>query len=365
MSFEVDIRAVGDGTTSGDAIAIRYGTFNGDPNAQRVVVIDGGFQDNGEDLVKLIKEVYLTTRVDLVISTHPHDDHLNGLHEIFEELRVDSFWMHRPWEHADSVAAYVVEKRMTTQKFSERLQRSLENAYALEQLAIRKGVTPIEPFTGLTFDDRFYVIGPSEDYYEQLVCEFGEATSVAGKIAQFLEAVPEKVSALRRRISEALEGEEQLVEPADGDVNARNNSSVILVANLDDKAFLLTADAGVPALTRAGDYAERGDYRLHGSLTHMQLPHHGSKRNLGPAILDRIIGPVKQNSGKQTFVSASKEWNTKHPSMRVTNAVNRRGASVTSTQGEHLLFRSKDVARRDGWRAAELVKFTPDYEEED
>src|SRR4051812_19256277 len=136
MSFELDIRAVGTGTTSGDAVAIRYGTFNGNPNAQRVVVIDGGFQENGEDLVALIKNVYSTTRVDLVISTHPHDDHVNGLHEVLEQLKVEALWMHRPWEHADSVAAYVRENRMTTQKFSERLRRSLENAYALEQLAI-------------------------------------------------------------------------------------------------------------------------------------------------------------------------------------------------------------------------------------
>ncbi len=80
MSFEVDIRAVGESTTSGDAIAIRYGTFNGNPSAQRVVVIDGGFEDNGEDLIRLITNVYNTNRVDLMISTHPHDDHLIGLH---------------------------------------------------------------------------------------------------------------------------------------------------------------------------------------------------------------------------------------------------------------------------------------------
>ncbi len=161
MSFEVDIRAVGESTTSGDAIAIRYGTFNGNPSAQRVVVIDGGFEDNGEDLIRLITNVYNTNRVDLMISTHPHDDHLIGLHEIMERLDVRELWMHRPWEHADSVRSYVRDKRITAQRFSERLQRSLESAYELEQLAIKHGIAPVEPFTGTSFDGRLFVIGPS------------------------------------------------------------------------------------------------------------------------------------------------------------------------------------------------------------
>ena len=135
MSFEIDIRAVGQETTSGDAIAIRYGIF-GHPDTQRVIVVDGGFQDNGDDLVSVITTVYGTTRVDLMISTHPHDDHVKGLHRVFEELDVRALWMHRPWHHADSVRAYVEEGRITTQSFNRRLKESLDSAYELEQLAI-------------------------------------------------------------------------------------------------------------------------------------------------------------------------------------------------------------------------------------
>src|SRR5437660_5816207 len=251
MSFELDILAVGDETTSGDAIALRYGSFSNEPRWQRVVVIDGGFADSGSNIVSLLQRVYGTNYVDLIVSTHPHDDHVNGLHVVFDELKVGALWMHRPWLHADSVRTYVQEKRITSQRFSERLKRSLENAYALEQAAIKKSITPVEPFTGLAFDKRLFVIGPTRDYYERLVCEFGEAVSPMGKFAEFFEAIPQKASEARRRISEALQGEEQLVDPAINDVNARNNSSVILIAQLDDSVFLFTADAGVPALTAA------------------------------------------------------------------------------------------------------------------
>jgi beta-lactamase superfamily II metal-dependent hydrolase len=365
MSFELDVRPVGNGTTSGDAIAIRYGAFNGDPAAQRVVVIDGGFQENGEDLVDLITKIYGTNRVDLMILTHPHDDHVNGLHELLDQLHVIELWMHRPWEHAESVRAFVRDKRITTQKFSERLQKSLESAYELEQLAVSRRVAITEPFQGVSFDNRFFVIGPSLEYFEELVCDFGEPVSAAAKIAQLFEAAPQKISQLRRKISETILGQEQLVEPAIGDVNARNNSSTIIVAKLESKVFLLTADAGVPALTAAADYADAQNYSLRLNITHAQMPHHGSKRNVGPTILNRIIGSIGQDSKKPCFISASKEWDTKHPSTRVTNALNRRGARVYTTQGQTLYFRSDDIPMRPDFGPATPVGFVTEYEEED
>jgi len=364
MSFEIDIRAVGKETTSGDAIAIRYGIF-GNPDSQRVIVVDGGFQEDGDDLISFITSVYNTTRVDLMISTHPHDDHVNGLHRVFEELNVRALWMHRPWLHADSLRAYVEEGRITTQAFSRRLKASLDSAHELEQLAIANDITPVEPFTGLAYDNTIFVIGPTEDYYNQLICEFGEDTTAVGRFTHFFEAIPQAASQIRRSISEAIEGEEQLVEPAINDVSARNNSSAIMVVNFENRPFLLTSDAGVPALAQAANYANSKGYNLGANVFDIQIPHHGSKRNVGPTILNHLVGLPGSISRKRCFISASKEWDTKHPSMRVTNALNRRGASVTSTQGSHLYFYSNDLSLRPNWRRAEPIPFAAAYEEED
>jgi hypothetical protein len=62
------------------------------------------------------------------------------------------------------------------------------------------------------------------------------------------------------------------------------------------------------------------------SFKFVQIPHHGSKRNVGPAILNRLIGsPVAQGTNKFTaFVSVPKKGEPKHPSKRVTNAFMRR-----------------------------------------
>ena len=53
---------------------------------QKIVVIDGGYQDSGKALVELIRNTYGSNRVDLVVSTHPDNDHVSGLHVVLEEL---------------------------------------------------------------------------------------------------------------------------------------------------------------------------------------------------------------------------------------------------------------------------------------
>jgi hypothetical protein len=60
MAYEIDFLPVGDGSKSGDAIALRYGNL-GDPSQQMVIVIDGGYTDDGETLVDLIRTRYNTS----------------------------------------------------------------------------------------------------------------------------------------------------------------------------------------------------------------------------------------------------------------------------------------------------------------
>lgn len=55
MGYEIDFLPVGDNSKSGDAIALRYGNLYGSRAEQRVVVVDGGFTDDGEALVNHIR----------------------------------------------------------------------------------------------------------------------------------------------------------------------------------------------------------------------------------------------------------------------------------------------------------------------
>lgn len=79
MGYELDFLGVGEESKSGDAIALRFGNLFGTRHEQTVVVIDGGFKSTGDSVVEHIRSHFNTGVVDVVISTHPDQDHINGL----------------------------------------------------------------------------------------------------------------------------------------------------------------------------------------------------------------------------------------------------------------------------------------------
>jgi beta-lactamase superfamily II metal-dependent hydrolase len=361
MAYEVDFLPVGDGGRSGDAIAVRFGNLN-DPRQQYVVVIDGGFSDTGTELVKHIKTYYKTTRVDLVISTHPDADHAAGLAVVLQEFRVGHLLMHRPWEHTQDIARMFRDGRVTDEGVEEKLRKALDNARELEKIATYRGIPIIEPFTGLTaFDGQLLIAGPSEKYYESLLPGFRctPEPKLASPFDMFLKAL-EAVKETARNVAESFDIE---TLRDDGDpTSAENNSSVITLIrpNGDDRALLFTGDAGIPALTEAADYLDAMGIGAN-AATFIQVAHHGSRRNVGPTILNRLVGPkLRQEAALKTaFVSASKDGAPKHPARKVTNAFRRRGAPVHATQGIVKWHHSADApARADYTTATPLPLFT-------
>jgi len=360
LSYEVDVLAVGENSKSGDAIALRYGDFS-DRGRHKVVVIDGGFADNGEQIVKLIRNTYGTNFIDLVISTHPDSDHTAGLSVVLEELEVGTLWMHQPWNHGKAVAE-LRQERFSHQRFYDQLQKSIASASDLEDIAAKKGIPIVEPFDGLQSpDERLFVLGPTQTYYAELVAGFEDPSKDLSRTfadlfkATFGKAV-EKI--------QDLWGGEQLQEPEEGATRPQNNSSVVLYAQLDDDVFLFTGDAGRPALDRAVT-VQRADF-IRPRLKYLQLPHHGSKRNIGPSAMDRILGPRLPKgsmTGKTAFISAAKDGEPKHPSKRVVNAALRRGALVIATQGTSHWYHSADISQRPGYGPLSPLSFTENFED--
>ena len=148
---------------------------------------------------------------------------------------------------------------------------------------------------------------------------------------------------------EAGDKDEMQYESLDdsGVTSHENNSSAILLLTVDGHKLLFTADAGIPALTAAADYAATLNITLD-DLRFMQVPHHGSKHNVGKTILNRI-------KAKTAFVSAGPSA-PKHPARKVTNALIRRGSSVCVTAGKQVCeFNLTPV--RAGWVPAQTVPF--------
>jgi len=376
MGFEVDFLAVGDGERSGDAIALRFGNLTGKRSEQQVWVIDGGTKESGEAMVKHIKEYYQTDSVDFVVSTHPDSDHASGLSVVLEEMKVGNLLMHQPWNHAKEVRRLFDDDRVTPSGIEARVWRALQDVRELEKIATRKGIKIIEPFSDtigrweLMPGAVVYLLSPSKAFYEQQLVSFRCMPEVAqaASILALTESINKMLKAGVREVLRVLEEtwlEETLTDPEDDATSAENNSSVVLLFELDGHWLLFTADAGVPALTEAANQAEKSRIDLKTTVDFIQVPHHGSKRNVGPSILNRVLGEIKaeKSYNKTAYVSAAKDGQPKHPAKKVVNAFKRRGAEVYVTQGKNLLYSSNDAPKREGWEPAKPLPFYKEVDE--
>jgi beta-lactamase superfamily II metal-dependent hydrolase len=166
------------------------------------------------------------------------------------------------------------------------------------------------------------VIGPTRQFYESLLPDFRCAP----------EPKDETLAAIQRILATMREGVGAIAErwnietlKDDGVTSAENNSSaILLVRPAAGRALLFTADAGIPALTLAADTLDASGFD-YSSIRFIQVPHHGSRRNVGPTILGRLLGPIKMEDKKlrTAYVSASKDGAPKHPAKKVTNAFRR------------------------------------------
>lgn len=360
MGYEIDFLPVGEESSGGDAIALRYGNLYGTRAEQTVIVIDGGYTDCGTAMVEHIRTRYGTDRVDIVVSTHPDQDHVTGLEVVVEEMEVGQLWMHLPWNHSGSLAE-AKARNFKHSQLSDKLEKSLSGASDLEAIARRLGVPIIEPFTGTaTADGCFTVLGPTLGFYEELLLSMPEGSSSVAK---------HSLNFLLSKLSEAAKSlvpETMWVETLrnDGETSPRNNSSTICLLDVDGHKSLFTGDAGMPALGQVADLLEALGF-VPGELSFVQIPHHGSRRNVGPDILDRLLGPKGQASGiGEAFVSAPKKNpENKHPAKKVTNAFHRRGYAVHATQGV-AKWHHRDAPGRSDYVAAIPTEFFASVEDD-
>jgi len=358
MGYEIDFLAVGEESKGGDAIAVRYGDLHASPANQTVIVIDGGYAANGERMVDHIRRRFSTNRVDMVVSTHPDQDHVGGLEVVLEQLDVGQLLMHQPWKHSTAIAA-ARQVAFKSSSLSEALEKSLEGASELESIAVRKGIPIVEPFAGMaTPDGAFRILGPTSAFYEELLGTF-QPSGLRRMTSAIAEALRKAAAKL---VPESLH-EETLRD--DGSTSPQNNTSVISLLTYGGHLALFTGDAGIPAIEGALDLLESDPQWQPGKLQFVQVPHHGSRRNIGPTSLDRLLGQKGQamKIGTAFVSSPAKNPEEKHPAKKVANAFSRRGYPVCATQGKNIWHYSNAPARAD-YSAIDPLPFFQQVEED-
>jgi len=332
LMYEVDFLPVGEEGQSGDAIGIRF--TRPDTGEYAVVIIDAGFQENGEKLVDHVERWYETTNVDIAIVTHPDGDHIGGMGEVVRNLNVGTLCIHRLRNHGGG---------------------SLRAADAVDQLialAESRGTSIHEPFSGTyAFSGALRILGPDEDWYDELVSDQVEEERTgrrALRAARSQSAIRAALVRLADRVLSYLPPEVPFDDA--GGTNPRNNSSAITMLNVDGHRMLFTGDAGVPALDRAWNWLETNGHDA-SSPNFAQIPHAGSRHNASTELLNRLYGPPGQPTAtRPAYVSVASK-SKRHPSPRVANAYMRRGFRVYETRGSTIHHFSSDAPDR-GWSTA-------------
>lgn len=370
MDFEVEFHPVGSGSRAGDAITVRYLS----DGIYKVLVIDGGTDESGAEIVEHIKSHYGSdTVISDVVSTHPDTDHSCGLRAVLKAFRVERLWVHGLWHHAEHMVSYFEDSRWTVDGLAKRIRSEYPVIDELIQLAWDADTEVYEPFAGLRIGP-FIVLSPTREIYRKLVPQFRktpEANSDLLRLEGFWLS-PKKgiVAALERLVEAAISLRRETWEDEslkDGGLTAaENESSTVLLGQFGDETILLTADAGTHALSWANSYALAQGFNLRDCRL-IQVPHHGSRRNVGPSILNHLLGPIlprgSVSTSKLAVVSAPKD-DSKHPRRVVVNAFTRRGVGVRKTQGGRYRYHS-NMPARPGESKAKPFEFFDEVEDYD
>jgi beta-lactamase superfamily II metal-dependent hydrolase len=371
MKCEVEFMPVGDASRAGDSIIVRYG----EEYDFKLMIIDGGTLDSGESLVKHLRLHYgHDVIVEHAVLTHADADHASGMRELFKEIHVNNLWMHIPWRLAPEAISLFANKNWTTEGLTKAVESEYDILSEILDMAWAAGTTVRYPFQGQKIGP-FTVLSPSLEHYLYLLPQFEktpdpdqeaiEAVGMwVGKAAKniFTKAFEAISAALQKWVDETWK-KERLRDG--GCTSASNESSVVLYADVGgNQRILLTGDAGVRALSWAVAYATATNLPLQ-NFSFVQIPHHGSRSNVGPTILNELVGPILPEGEQKftAFVSAPVDDST-HPRKMVLNAFTRRGGRVIATQGNNKVHWG-GFAPRQGYNSAEVIGLSPVVEEYD
>lgn len=298
---------VGTGSKGGDAILIRL--FD-EKDGEHLVLIDGGYKDTGDRIVKYIKSECSTLHIDAVFNTHPDRDHISGLVSVLndDDITIGFIVMNRPWRDAKFTKEMFNDNRITDNSLIKRLKDAFTIADEIASIAKEKDINIYSGFAGDNWNEGVItILGPSKSLYKRGLLSSDKTPK------SYIEDGLGDYVATNYTEEDYVKGKE-IEWYDDENTSAVNQTSLVLALHIGNYKMLLTGDAGKEALGAALDYYDDNignskDFKV------VQLPHHGSRKNIDPTILGRFGTP-------EYIISCPPEGESEgHPSRRLMNKI--------------------------------------------
>ena len=354
MPFEIEFLPVGE--SNGDAITIRYGS---EYTGFTIHLVDGGYVDTATTIIDHINTYYgRYPRIEHVVLSHADRDHAGGLAEVLETCDVGKLWMNRPWLYVEEIVDRF-HGNFTVEGLRKKIREEYDILVQLEMIAERRGISIHESFAGYTIGP-FHILAPARHRYLSLIPDFDRTPRSKTEASMGLFSILREAAKEVQNWFESWTDEKLSENPPK--TSASNESSIVQLGIIDGRRLLLTADAGPRALEEARDVAEY--LGVGGHVNFMQIPHHGSRRNVTPATLNYWLGePVPEGSSPRgtSFVAVGTN-KAEYPRNRVRNAFLRRGFTVCrGTTG--WIRHNYGMPNREGATPLESLGFMSFYEE--
>jgi len=354
MPYEIDFLSVGE--SNGDAICLRYGEHG---SRYSIHVVDGGYAATGEMIVNHLNTYYgRPTFIDHVVLSHADQDHIGGLATVLQNFGVGRLWMNRPWLYAEEIVDRF-HGSFTVQGLRNRIREEYPMLVELERTAEKYGIPISEVFAGHEIG-AFKVLAPLRDTYLSLIPEFDRTPTATASTQRGIFNAIREVARQAQAWFETWADEKLSDNPPS--TSASNESSVVQMGMIDGHRLVLTADAGPSALAEAANVAKHLGMLQRPEF--FQVPHHGSRRNVTPSVLDRWLGGVKHEGSQLTATAFCSVGTNKpeYPRRRVRNAFLRRGFGVYSSRNGWINHRN-GFDSRPGMVTLKSEPFEAYYEE--
>jgi beta-lactamase superfamily II metal-dependent hydrolase len=269
----------------GDCLWIEYG--KSEDKIHRVL-IDGGTLGCGKVLQKRITALEKKERrFDLVVVTHIDSDHIDGMVRLMQDLpdgfEFDNFWFNA-YDHTRpegflgaKQGEYLTVELLELEKIQKR--KFWNESFGRKAAMIPDSGKPVT--VELTGGMKMTVLGPDSEGLSNLRKQWAKVIKEAGMTPGNLAEAMEKLKK-DRRFRPGWLGDVDVTKLAKSsfkeDESPSNGSSIILLAEYDNKKILFCGDAfptniinGLKRLPSSGGTRTKLDL--------FKVPHHGSKNN--------------------------------------------------------------------------------------